>query len=502
MWKRDMEGGGKSLSGIDFRRSRSGSKSPSDRSDIEHQYHAGPANQSQRSSNSSAPRLLAWMKGKHVKTRSSTPSFNIDLQQISRSNGSPDLSYLSTPTMPTESFAPASPPIEPRTVPTARSAPMHFERRPQQSGSGTGRISFYPASTHDDQDMGSVREFDTRSVIGPAAALEAIRGLSPRTSEASSNQSEIPQIVRVLSAKREAPKFVQKERERKPVDVQLDERGIFIETPSPTLPRTHTTSNPDPVALSPRPHRLSQQSRVHFEDSTVSESRQISQVSPTQETQSTFRLTPMSPMSDKAPANQESSFLDFSSNGGSSNGTSLSSPPPSLRVGSVYPKSRWSNTTVPSTTDQQHESSGSGSGSHSHSQSQSFLSLPNSSPASFPFPVSLPASPHHPEGHRPSPPRPQRDSQAPISPADSVPMSMSDLHFRHSDSDDGSDTHPEPDPSLPRHPPLPPRDSASDLATPTYVVQRVFGVSPTTPSFGHTRQDSTTLKTPTSPKPP
>ncbi|KAG7098488.1 hypothetical protein E1B28_000432 [Marasmius oreades] len=214
--------------------------------------------------------------------------------------------------------------------------------------------------------------------------------------------------------------------------------------------------------------------------------------------QASFRLTPLAPLvqSGSSPPGSSAidspSFLDFD-NAGSSNASRRTSNEHASSRGSrpqstsffsrpVGARSRWS-TTTPSSHNQQ----------ESISSPSSQLSADLSSPSySFPFPTSLPASPHHPEGHKPSPPifpgvvpgaENNGSSRAeihlselnPISPVESVPMSISDLHFRQSESDDISENgfprrlgfH------LPPHPPLP-----AIPPTPTQPVTNTSGADP------------------------
>jgi len=259
--------------------------------------------------------------------------------------------------------------------------------------------------------------------------------------------------------------------------------------------------------------RASGQSRVRFEAEPApvgQEARDEAASLGTEDphTQAPFRLTPTI-----AEHPRDTSFLDFASssegslmsrdrsNGYSSSSRSFSSFGPgghwstggaSSNIASLVPppqpKSRWSATTAPSS-DIQMEGSGSSSASHS-----------------FPFPVSLPASPHHPEGTFLPPPSiganlgaPERDSamsslnalpadlaSIPTSPTDSdLPMSVSDIHFRHSDTEDNGGSRPYSSSGLPAHPPLPPAPSqpVEEPQTP-YIVQRVVGMQTPSPSVG------------------
>ncbi|KAL4078287.1 hypothetical protein V8B97DRAFT_1245781 [Scleroderma yunnanense] len=131
----------------------------------------------------------------------------------------------------------------------------------------------------------------------------------------------------------------------------------------------------------------------------------------------------------------------------------------------------------------------------------------------FPFPITIPPSAHMPhpfntivlEEERnpssptlPSPlhdpveqprvlvnPPPESLSADPHSPTESVPLSVSDIHFRHSFSDyttiDSRRT--SANSALPPHPPLPHREGSSSVPPahtfpPPYIVQRVLGLTP------------------------
>ncbi|KAG6335696.1 hypothetical protein ID866_3402 [Astraeus odoratus] len=171
---------------------------------------------------------------------------------------------------------------------------------------------------------------------------------------------------------------------------------------------------------------------------------------------------------------------------------------PPLKPDAPSTISRGSNTLSPSDN----------SNGHSH---PSALTTNTQGSAPFPFPVSIPPSVHlpHPfnavavEERSPSPARspslqspvehprvfvdPPEDSPTSYahSPTESVPFSVSDIHFRHSFSDytaiDSRRT--SENSGLPPHPPLPHHDG-SHSATPTYtppppyIVQRVLGMAP------------------------
>ncbi|KIJ68089.1 hypothetical protein HYDPIDRAFT_25534 [Hydnomerulius pinastri MD-312] len=247
------------------------------------------------------------------------------------------------------------------------------------------------------------------------------------------------------------------------------------------------------------------------------------------------------PPSETAPASGTYSFLDFTSSHAShaslrrqSKATTLSSTPADVGHGRDRDASAWSDNTsvrmvrversmddmasapkpdAPSTVSR---------GSHTETPSDnsngySYPSAPTththgSSP--FPFPITITPSIHipHPFNDVPErhtspspPPSPQLSSPQPTqqlqvphpsphetfgspanSPTESVPFSVSDIHFRHSFSDyaeiDSRRTSAAS--GLPPHPPLPHRDG-SQQSTPTftppppYIVQRVLGLSMT-----------------------
>ncbi|KAF8971212.1 hypothetical protein BDZ97DRAFT_1914217 [Flammula alnicola] len=258
-----------------------------------------------------------------------------------------------------------------------------------------------------------------------------------------------------------------------------------------------------------------------------------------------FRLTPITfPVSPHhehgtpSPPNNPStgtsegvtSFLDFSSSReGSLRARSEKSsekekewrslPLPPLII---EPKSRWSNTTVPSVFTNPGGPGGNNNDSSGESQGR------GSPTASSTFPITvqvdIPPSPHH--VMNPEPTTANRQSQrssstqasstqagAPLhvhplledmeSPTESIPMSVSDLHFRHSDSEDAADSRRVTDQGslglhLGQHPPLPGTSTADEYRPrpfdPSILVSRVLGLpSPTSTSTlrpGHSRSAS------------
>ncbi|KAJ7594543.1 hypothetical protein C8J56DRAFT_927001 [Mycena floridula] len=401
-----------------------------------------------------------WL-GSYRRQRSS-PSFTLEfpptqtpIQSRSESHSGisvlTSLEYMSTPDsqkLPSlVNFSNDSPPAP--MSQTAQHSHEHIESRIQ-----------YPPQALSQDDRGSVRDFDDGlSVLGPASALLAIRSLSPRTSERSYTPSP-------------------KRRHKK-------DRKLLGSSPPPAEIDDQFLDLHDGTRRS----RGSGISHVRFEDLSPSDGGESgTKEKQKQHQKSTFRLTP------PAASNLRSritSFLDFEA--GSSDASVITSSDSSTKR---RQRSRWSSTTVPSSMNPEHERNGSSGESNSRSQTQSFLSVGQSSQSHFPFPISLPASPHHPEGHRPSPPpsqAPGRDSDRvsglhshPLdmslsaeSPTDSVPVSisLSEMQFRQSDTEDA------PVSGLPRHPPLPLTDSFQDLTTPRYPVAPQFRLSmtPTTP---------------------
>lgn len=366
-----------------------------------------------------------------------------------------------------------------------------------------------PDSSRQD-DRGSVREYDiddSRSILGDGTARIALRSLSPRTSEAEH---------RTARTKRRTK---EKTKEKQTTSSPLAKPSTPPEgNPSrATLLDTNLSTSPFQVNFDqtdPRTARLSTQSRVRFEEGSAhaegdgqggdNQGKGSTDENPPQPSRTPFRLTPLG-----GDHLRDTSFLDFASSsegsiisrsndyssssrsfnslgrsgnshwstgGNSSNVVSLVPPPQS--------QSRWSATTAPSSDIQIVGSGTSSSGSNN-----------------FPFPVSLPPSPHHPEGtflqpppsfaaHMDLPGEPGSAQSSlnahpadlthsiPTSPTDSdVPMSISDIHFRHSDNSGIGQ-------SLPAHPPLPPPPAQPEEAT--LIVQRTVGMHASTPSLGNT----------------
>lgn len=241
------------------------------------------------------------------------------------------------------------------------------------------------------------------------------------------------------------------------------------------------------------------------------------------------------PPSEDAPASGTYSFLDFASSHSSlrrqSKTTTLSSAAAELGHSGV--RTPWSDNTsmrmvrierdkpgdvirlgpdAPSTVSQGSQNESPSDKSNSHS-SPSGHATHTTHGSSFPFPITIPPSPHMPhpfniDYHRESeheelqsfpPPRPPSppvsrqlqvpeprhsglpsDANSPTSPTESVPFSVSDVYFRHSYSDytDIDSRRESAVSTLPPHPPLP---SSQPNTPPPYIVQRVLGMTPVTP---------------------
>ncbi|KAJ3726930.1 hypothetical protein C8R42DRAFT_717760 [Lentinula raphanica] len=391
-----------------------------------------------------------------------------------------------------------------------------------------------PSAYTRDLDRGSVRTNDDGlSVLGPATARAAIRSLSPRTSElAFTNLILNEPVILTVERASDEPRV---SRERLISDETLRPESQEPLTEEELARRAHRRTT---ESASRRSARLS----VRFEgDADIRSSSSENgaalddnfgaAVDRPEGPRNVFRLTPLRPVTSpisEGDSNIASSFLDLSGSNSNTN-SDTSQREPSLASHGQGLKSRWSTTTAATDQDphfvRQESTDSQGSGGSASSPS-----------SNFPFPVSLPASPHHPEGFKPSPPVspsgmnlqvPGRldihpfgtNPMNPVSPSDSVPISISDLYFRHSDSENdelttdhtvGSGSH------LPPHPPLPgslpptptfpppspgvppavaPTSPTGVLSSPSYIVSRVFphGRSDSTSDLQH--QSSSTHRT-------
>ncbi|KAF9268828.1 hypothetical protein L218DRAFT_940647 [Marasmius fiardii PR-910] len=404
--------------------------------------------------------------------------------------------------------------VYPATVSTQQHAPQVFveevassyEESVQSRPSGYQGLS-RNASTRTD-DRGSVRTYDDGlSVLGASTARAAIRGLSPRTSESVSSFAtfgvypsrrtdesfpghlntleESPPIPSTTTSVPEEPKSTTllPDLKGKYVDVRTSSPfQVDFGHPLPHPPRT-SQGNRGSAAIT----RLNRMSVRFDEDQVIIPTNRgenvLGGVKPLpQPPRAPFRLTPLVPLAPSPPTGSSEvdspSFLDFDVGGssdaslpGSSNEQTSSSragrpQSSSFLTRPMGSRSRWS-TTTPSSLNRQDSIS---------SPSSQVSADPSSPSSSFPFPTSLPASPFHPEGHKPSPPTspavvavavaantPNNGAEVhlselnPVSPVESVPMSISDLHFRQSDTDDISENGVARRPGfrLPPHPPLP-----------------------------------------------
>jgi hypothetical protein len=425
-----------------------------------------------------------------------------------------------------------------------------------------------PHSFADDRGSTQYSSDDTKSVLGPSAARQALRGLSPRTelvrprTRSAGQRGEqaplpLPPNVQTNIQQRimESPRQWEEEQnaasELQAISELNASKGVSKPDAPDNLLSVRSTSPfridfSGPVPPPPKHKRASTRasaSFVRFEDDPEevklvevekgkkrADEEQASEENPPKK-RSLFRLTPPSKprppnttTSSRHQRRESTSFLDFSSSSDASYRTQsvVTSSEFSERdrhwasLPHNQPKSRWSNTLTQST-----DLSRSGTRATNFSRTtrttdlsrsdSSGVSIFPTSPASaprsvfsggFPYPVSLPPSPHHPEGHKrtPSPPLPwqspvhTRDTSAAqtsvhpfedvASPTDSVPMSVSDIKFRHSTST-GVESHSGSHSSvLPPHPPLPGREGDDSdvgtpgVSTPHYIVQRVLGQTP------------------------
>ncbi|TFK44161.1 hypothetical protein BDQ12DRAFT_708173 [Crucibulum laeve] len=242
---------------------------------------------------------------------------------------------------------------------------------------------------------------------------------------------------------------------------------------------------------------------------------------------STFRLTPLTihPPTPGLPTPESqlaTSFLDLTAGSDSSlrsrSNTTTDSSERERNWGLLQTdkeKSRWSNTTAPSMAtnhDRMATTSSAVSQISPVSESQSL----SSSTFPIPFSVSIPPSPYHAEIPVNSQPRGSSSTSNPDhlhvhppienleSPTDSIPMSVSDLHFRNSYMESAQDPNSRRTSFVPHttnHPPLPGlaqaterKDFMAPLSTPNYIVERVLGLNSPNESMlartGHSRGGS------------
>ncbi|KAJ3855241.1 hypothetical protein EV368DRAFT_62627 [Lentinula lateritia] len=236
-----------------------------------------------------------------------------------------------------------------------------------------------------EMDRGSVRTNDDGlSMLGPATARAAIRSLSPRTSELAFTSLSLDQPVPSASHPKDEARFP---RERLVSDETLQPQS---QDPSADVDLARHDRRKTIESVS-RKSRLNQSAELADDSLLVPPGR-------LEVPRAAFRLTPQRPVTSPisaADSKVATSFLDLSGSNSQSNSDS-SQKEPSLASQGQGLKSRWSATTA---TDL---------GSHNlrqeSSDSQNSGGSTSSPSSNFPFPVSLPASPHHPEGFKPSPP--------------------------------------------------------------------------------------------------
>lgn len=445
---------------------------------------------------------LSWSSSKRGVEKTSDPhsqweAYTIDLTSVSLDGSQSSSRHHSNPTDPPSPTPSSRPPRSPVVA-----FGVHGEHtRPDSDAVIPERQS---------QRLQEERESETKSTHSNGSDFDnAIeRFLSPRTSEAlyfSGTTSALP--------------------------VSNGEQGVLSSIPSAYMPPQDHQYLDVPegspfkvdfvdVAESKRSSRkemrrsqLSQiQSQADSEVPKGSESEERRNSKSTKRTsQVKFDISTLEP-----PSNPRFSFLDFgSSTPPSSNHSNDAS---STSQHSEPDKSRWSATTTFSnvqTAPRAERTSGTQSVTFNVPPTSSTSSIAQQS-TSFPFPVSMPTSSHYPQSST-APRGPRRPSilQTPslsvpstshyseggsVSPTDSVPMSVSDIHFRQMDgSDSGSRRTSTGSRLLPSHPPLPltplPPTPTPEMPSTPFIVQKLLGIQPSGPSTpgpspGHSRAAS------------
>ncbi|KAH9484874.1 hypothetical protein JR316_0001776 [Psilocybe cubensis] len=421
----------------------------------------------------------------------------------------------------------------------------------------------------------SVTTEDNPSITEPSTMRQVLRSLSPRTSEAPQRQPQwrenrtrhsvlVPPSVESPSV-HVPPEHEQAEEQNKPElkirplprppasstseeDVEVKD-GVFLSV---------RATSPFHVDFDSRSARLASDESSDGAYATASTGKNASTqptgsprrlpVPPTVQmpefiqgtSRLPFRLTPIkfprplmstSPQSSsKQPSEGHSdgvtSFLDLTvSREGSMRSRSIFTGSDQEKVinegrlslpGVTEPRSRWSNTTVPSIATNLPPAPANDSSGESQKLSPSEGLSTDSSTFPIAVQVNIPPSPHHIMDYNLPQARHSRTSRVSgftqagdhlhihphledmDSPTESIPISVSDLHFRHSDSEDLSQRNTVVE--GPTHPPLP-GNSVEEYPRrafdPSIIVNRVLGLpSPILTSADHSRSASTAAPTP------
>jgi len=383
-------------------------------------------------------------------------------------------------------------------------------------------IPMMPLSRHDGSTHMSE---DNLSIIEPSNLREVIRSLSPRTSEAPYRQSRwhengsgssmyesptdlLPPIESILvqhesnrRSSRPLPQIPGTNEDDDSVEVQ---DGIFLDVRATSPFRVDFDSRSARIAMRSASNESNADAPYHSAMSSRKPSRKSSAMTNVAHrsiasqlpefvqgpSRLQFRLTPMTPPPQPSSSNNSdgvTSFLDLTGSGDASmrSGSIRTASDNERRIsesllsvpGVNEPRSRWSNTTVPTiSTNAAHQASeASSSGGSQQAVPSDVRSTDGSSMFPFSVHVDIPPSPHHVMDISSSNRRSQTSgftqAGAPLhvhpamenfeSPTESIPMSVSDLHFRHSESEGNSRSPRTTEASLsfspanPVHPPLP-----------------------------------------------
>ncbi|KAF4620281.1 hypothetical protein D9613_000204 [Agrocybe pediades] len=391
--------------------------------------------------------------------------------------------------------------------------------------SGTGdSISMMPMQRHDEN---TVMFEDNQSIIEPSNLREVIRSLSPRTSEAPHRQSRwhegmsessvyespagLPAQIDSVAAQRDL------NRRSRPLpkipvpvesvddDVEVHD-GVFLDVRATSPFRVDFDSRSAKVLRNGSQSESSSGRRPHTAPSSTKPSRKSSATSNMPRSSIArqlpefiqgpsrwqFRLTPMTPPAKPSSSDHSdavTSFLDLTASAQASlrsnsirsaSDTEKSAQYLRLSVPGVNePRSRWSNTTVPTISTnltRQASSEGESSGESQRAAVSEARSTDGSSMFPFSVHVDIPPSPHHvidiSASNRRSQTSAFTQAGTPLhthppmedfeSPTESIPRSVSEIRFRTSPADDDSHSRQTAEgaslsfsPAHPAHPPLP-----------------------------------------------